>query len=42
MRLLCKGFKYVYVENDGSVRELDKEEQETHNLFSIKKCKLGQ
>jgi hypothetical protein len=28
MRLSVKGFKYVYVENDGSVRELDKEEQD--------------
>lgn len=28
MRLPSKGFKYVHVENDGSVRELDKEEQD--------------
>lgn len=28
MRLLYKGFKYVYVETDGSVRELNKKEQD--------------
>lgn len=28
MRLSVKGFKYVHVENDGTVRELDKEEQD--------------
>lgn len=28
MRFSFKGFKYVHVENDGSVRELDKEEQD--------------
>jgi hypothetical protein len=28
MRLSSKGFKYVHVGNDGSVRELDKQEQD--------------
>jgi hypothetical protein len=28
MRFSFKGFKYVYVDNDGSVRELDKGEQD--------------
>ena len=28
MRLPSKGFKYVHVEKDGSVRELEKEEQD--------------
>lgn len=28
LRFIFKGFKYVHVENDGSVRELDKEERE--------------
>ena len=28
MRLPSRGFEYVYVENDGSVKELNKEEQD--------------
>ena len=28
MRLPSRGFKYVHVENDGTVRELNKEEQD--------------
>lgn len=31
LRLPSQGFKFVYVKNDGSVRELDKEEQEYLN-----------